>query len=294
MREEIIKDIRKQKGLTQKEVYTGIASKTFYSDFEAGKHSVEVSKFQGFLNNLGISQTEFDYFRDSREKNEEKLLDLEIDRLYKHGEFEALYDLFEDYKQHPHKEMRYLALKAYLLVLITNTNFYKFSRAPFSEIRVYLDNTKMWTLKEIKLGKLILLSFSEKAKAEEAQLYNRLVDELAKYEAFDSNIYYKEIGDLYFNRIQWLLMIHDISEAVAALLLYGDAITKADDLYLSLQFRFITCLVNTYLDYPTYSRELNSLMEQLDPIPTSETHFYKMISQLHLEKAKNYYQRYQE
>lgn len=66
MNEVIIKSIRKQKGLTQKEVYSGIASKTFYSDFEAGKHSVEVTKFQGFLNNLGISQAEFDYFRDSQ------------------------------------------------------------------------------------------------------------------------------------------------------------------------------------------------------------------------------------
>ncbi len=112
-------------------MYSGIASKTFYSDFEAGKHSVEVTKFQGFLNNLGISQAEFDYFRDSQIINEEKILDAEIDQLYNSGNFEALYEIFEKYKSHTHTEIRYLAIKAYLLVLITNTNFTIFLVLPF-------------------------------------------------------------------------------------------------------------------------------------------------------------------
>lgn len=293
MNAEIIKSIRKQKGLTQKEVYTGVCSKTFYSDFEAGKHSVEATKFQSFLTNLGISQSEFNYFKDSRMKNEEKSLNDEIDQFYKKGNFEALYEVFENYNQDSRTEIRYLAIKAYLLVLITNTNFYKFSRTPFSEILAYLDAMKMWTLKEIKLGKLVLLSYSEKDKASEKKLYTRLIDELVKYEAFDAKIYYEEIGDLYFNRIQWLLMINHIQEAKKCLHAYSEAIAKSDNLYLSLQLRFMTCIVNTYIDFPKYSQELSELLGQLNKIPTSETHFYKIISQLHMEKAKNYYQRYQ-
>lgn len=100
MNGKIIREIRKQKGFTQKEVYSGIASKTFYSDFEAGKHSVGVTKFQGFLKNLGISQKEFDYFKDSQQNNEEKVLDTKIDLLYKNGNFEVLYDIFEKYRGH--------------------------------------------------------------------------------------------------------------------------------------------------------------------------------------------------
>ena len=294
MNEVIIKSIRKQKGLTQKEVYSGIASKSFYSDFEAGKHSVEVTKFQGFLNNLGISQTEFDYFRDSQIINEEKILDADIDQLYNSGNFEALYEIFEKYKSHAHTEIRYLAIKAYLLVLITNTNFYNFSRAPFLEILTYLDTIKMWTLKEIKLAKLVLLSYSEKEKDKERSLYARLLDELAKYEIFEAKRYYEEISDLFFNRIQWLLMINDIDEAKDCLQLYERVITKADNLYFSLQLRFMTYIVNLYFDFPTYSQKINALLDQLSSMPTSETHFYKIISQLHMEKAKNYYQRYQE
>lgn len=294
MNGKIIKTIRKQKGYTQKEIYTGIASKTFYSDFEAGKHSVEVTKFKGFLNNLGISPTEFDYFKERFEKDEEKILEIEIDQLYSSGKFEALYEIFEKYHQHPKTEMRYLAIKAYLLVLITNTNFYKFSRSPFFEILAYLDAAKMWTLKEIKLGKLVLLSYSEKEKEKENKLYARLIDELAKYEIFEAKVYFEEIGDLYFNRIQWLLMINDIQEAKNCLQFYNEAVVKSDNLYLTLQLRFMSSIVNTYLDFPKYSQELNDQLTQLSSLPTSETHFYKIISQLHMEKAKNYYQRYQE
>lgn len=179
-------------------------------------------------------------------------------------------------------------------MLITNTNFYNFSRAPFLEILTYLDTIKMWTLKEIKLAKLGLLSYSEKEKDKERSLYARLLDELAKYEIFEAKRYYEEISDLFFNRIQWLLMINDIDKAKDCLQLYERVITKADNLYFSLQLRFMTYIVNLYFDFPIYSQKINALLDQLSSMPTSETHFYKIISQLHMEKAKNYYQRYQE
>ncbi|MEQ6990087.1 hypothetical protein ABQE29_14680 [Enterococcus avium] len=157
-----------------------------------------------------------------------------------------------------------------------------------------MDTIKMWTLKEIKLAKLVLLSCSEKEKDKERSLYARLLDELAKYEIFEAKRYYEEISDLFFNRIQWLLMINDIDEAKDCLQLYERVITKADNLYFSLQLRFMTYIVNLYFDFPIYSQKINALLDQLSSMPTSETHFYKIISQLHMEKAKNYYQRYQE
>ena len=242
---------------------------------------------------MGISLTEFDYFRNDHKTSEEKILDIEIEQLYKSGNFEALYAIFEKNKMHAHSEIRYLAIKAYLLVLITNTNFYKFSRAPFVEILSYLKTTKMWTLKEIKLGKIILLSYSEKEKEHAKHLYSRLLDELQKYERFEAKLYYEEISDLYFNRIQWLLMTNDIQEAKHCLKLYDKVLNKADSLYLSLQGRFMAYIVNLYFDFPTYSKKINELLDPLTDIATSETRFYKIISQLHMEKAKNYYQRHQ-
>ncbi|SES74691.1 Helix-turn-helix domain-containing protein [Enterococcus malodoratus] len=114
MYSEIIKQIRKAKGFTQKEVYTGIVSKTFYSDFEAGKYSVEITKFEAFLTNLGITYEEFEYFKNQSQTNDAALSQNTIDQLYKNGKFEELYDLYEEYCRDSNKELRYLAIQAYL------------------------------------------------------------------------------------------------------------------------------------------------------------------------------------
>lgn len=135
----------------------------------------------------------------------------------------------------------------------------------------------MWTLKEIKLAKLVLLSYSEKEKVKERSLYARLLDELAKYEIFEAKRYYEEISDLFFNRIQWLLMINDIDEAKDCLQLYERVITKADNLYFSLQLRFMTYIVNLYFDFPIYSQKINALLDQLAVCPLLKHTFTKLF-----------------
>lgn len=292
MYSEIIKQIRKVKGFTQKEVYTGIVSKTFYSDFEAGKYSVEITKFEAFLTNLGITYEEFEYFKNQSQTNDAALSQNTIDQLYKNGKFEGLYDLYEEYCRDSNKELRYLAIQAYLLVLITNTNFYKFSRTPFSEIVSELENAKMWTLKEIKLSKLVLLSLSEKERDKAAEIYKRIMQELEKYADFNPKIYYEEIGDLHFNRVQSLLIINDIEEAKAVLTTYKEIVQASDDLHLLIQLKFIENLVQLYLAFPEYQPKMKALLAQLSETPTSETHFYTIIFQIHQEKAKSYYERY--
>ncbi|GCF92703.1 transcriptional regulator [Enterococcus florum] len=289
---EIIKQIRKAKGFTQKEVYTGVVSKTFYSDFEAGKYSVEIAKFEGLLKNLGITYQEFEYFRNQSQRNEAKALEEKIDQLYKSGKFEELYDSYQEYRQHQTIELRYLASQAYLLVLITNPNFYQFSRDPFNEIVAELENAKMWTLKEIKLSKLVLLSFSEKEKKKAAAIHQRILQELEKYQSFDGKVYYEEVGDLYFNRIQSLLVIHDIEAAQASFEQYQQLIQQSDNLHLLIQMKFSEHLLQLYLDFPIYQPKLKALLQQLSETPTSETRFYQIIFQIHQEKAKSYYERY--
>ena len=289
----IIKKIRKGKGYTQKEVYTGVVSKTFYSDFEAGKYSIELIKFHELLKNLGISYQEFEYFNNQHETDEAQTVEQQVDLLYKNGKFEDLYALYETYKKHSNVDLRYLALHAYLLVLITNANYYKFSREPFNEIVAELENVKMWTLKEIKLSKLILLSFSEKDKHKSAQFYKRIVCELEKYRAFDSKRYYEEIGDLHFNHIQSQLVTNDIHSAHERLASYSELIAASDDLHLLLQWTFITHLVNLYRDFPDAQMKMEEFLAMLAGLPSSEVHFYSIIFQLHQEKSRNYYKRYQ-
>ncbi|EDN8098979.1 helix-turn-helix domain-containing protein, partial [Listeria monocytogenes] len=46
---ELIREIRLSKGLTQKEVYTGIISRSYAIGFEKGKHEITLSLFEEIL-----------------------------------------------------------------------------------------------------------------------------------------------------------------------------------------------------------------------------------------------------
>lgn len=289
---ETLKKIRKMKGFTQKEVYTDVVSKTFYSDFESGKYSISLDKFEGLLNNLNISYAEFTYFHNQKELSQSEQLDKTIDELYKNGKFEELYTIYEENHVSPKKEIRFLASKAYLLVLITYTNFYRFSREPLHEIVANLEIAKMWTLNEIKLAKLVLLSMSEQGKAESAALFERIKEELKKCQSFDTSIYFEEVGDLFFNRIQSLLIINDISEAENTLTTYAAIIQRCDNIHLFMQLHFIKLLLGLYLDYQANLNIMKRFLTQVKNIPASDCHFFHIIFEIHNEKAKNSWKRY--
>ncbi|NRD78499.1 helix-turn-helix transcriptional regulator [Bacillus sp. BRMEA1] len=288
-----MKSIRKQKGLTQKEVYSGVVSKSFYSDFEADKYSVTVDKFQGLLQNLNISFEEFLYFHNQMDLSDTQKLEKEIDAYYKQGKFEELFSIYQEFYTSSIREVRHLASKAYLLVLITNSNFYNFSRDPLNEIISNLEITKSWTLNEIKLAKLVLLSIPEKKMEESFKIYKKISEELSKYMNFSDLVYQKELADLYFNRIQSLLVLNNISEAEKVFQDYSNLMNGIDDLNLFIQFHFIEILLGLYLDYYVSKEEIDSFLQRIDNVPVSECHFYKIIFQIHNEKAKNYFLRYQ-
>jgi hypothetical protein len=177
--------------------------------------------------------------------------------------------------------------------LITNSNFYNFSRDPFNEIISNLEITNYWTLNEIKLAKLVLLSIPEKEMAESFKLYKKISEELSKYMNFSDLVYQKELADLYFNRIQSLLVLNNISEAEKVFQDYSNLMKGIDDLNLFIQFHFIEILLGLYLDYFVSKEEIDSFLRRIDNVPVSECHFYKIIFQIHNEKAKNYFLRYQ-
>ncbi|EAF9832813.1 Rgg/GadR/MutR family transcriptional regulator [Listeria monocytogenes] len=56
---ELIREVRLSKGLTQKEVYTGIISKSYAIGFEKGKHDITLVLFEEILERVMLSSDEF-------------------------------------------------------------------------------------------------------------------------------------------------------------------------------------------------------------------------------------------
>lgn len=54
-----IKKIRMIKGLSQKQVYANIISRSFANRLESGTNDIQAEKFLLILDNLGISPSEF-------------------------------------------------------------------------------------------------------------------------------------------------------------------------------------------------------------------------------------------
>ncbi|GAA0764807.1 Rgg/GadR/MutR family transcriptional regulator [Clostridium subterminale] len=63
----LIREIRLDKGLSQKEVYTGILSKSYSIEFEKGKHEIPVSIFREILVRISINPDEFFFLLKKRE-----------------------------------------------------------------------------------------------------------------------------------------------------------------------------------------------------------------------------------
>lgn len=63
----LIREIRLDKGLSQKEVYSGILSKSYVIEFEKGKHEISVSIFLQVLQRISINPDEFFFLLKSRQ-----------------------------------------------------------------------------------------------------------------------------------------------------------------------------------------------------------------------------------
>ena len=68
---EVVRKIRLSKGLTQKEVYLGIVSKSYAIEFEKGNHSISATLLLDILERLSLDMDEFLYISQDYRLNEQ-------------------------------------------------------------------------------------------------------------------------------------------------------------------------------------------------------------------------------
>lgn len=72
---ETLRKIRLKKGLTQKEVYENIISKSYAVEFEKGKHQISTYILLEILQNLSIEIDEFLFIANNYNMNEKTYYD---------------------------------------------------------------------------------------------------------------------------------------------------------------------------------------------------------------------------
>lgn len=150
-----IRKIRLIKGLTQKQVYTGIISRSFANRFESGSNDIQTEKFFQILNNLGISPNEFQYIHNNYQHPKVDQMLLKVSYLYETHSFSTLATWLKQHKNNHDAQVKIVA--GYAEILMSTFNSTQFPVTKNVETLTYhLLNEKNWTLQELKIiGALI-------------------------------------------------------------------------------------------------------------------------------------------
>ncbi len=150
-----IKKIRIIKGLSQKQIYTNIISRSFANRFESGTNDIQSEKFLMILDNLGISPSEFQYINNNYELPMAEQLLAKINYLYETHAFKTLSNWLKRHKKSHNVQIQIVS--GYAEVLLSSYSYHRF---PLSKniqmLMLHLLNEKSWTLQEIRMVKILI------------------------------------------------------------------------------------------------------------------------------------------
>lgn len=181
------KTIRKNKGLTQKEVCQDELTIATLSKFENGKSMPSYALISHLLHQVNMSFDEFEYLCSVDDFGEEKQLKLRFDAIITNAEFQAIHDLKMLCEKHLSRtsNKRIEELKD-ILELYLELHREDFSKKA-QEIALKLWNTiaikKEWYVSELKLLNQILFYFPDNLVFDVA---DRILERIKEYEAFQN------------------------------------------------------------------------------------------------------------
>lgn len=154
----ILREIRIRKGLSQKEVYTGIISKSYAIEFEKGKHVMRVDLLIQILERISMEIDEFMYVSRGHQLSNHARYIYDYSRFANTHNIPALYELLENL---PYDDTLMSAVSAAeircriaVLKKMEKTGIYSPKDAPAEDKKIildYLNTIESWTLQEVQL-----------------------------------------------------------------------------------------------------------------------------------------------
>ena len=152
---ETIHQIRLSKGLTQKEVYSGVISRSFASRFERGANDIGASKLFAILDNLAISADELRFIHQNYQPSAYDQAFWTIRHAYETQNFPALAAWIREHQHSPHAYEQLIASYASILLLAydhRSIGVTAATRPAFDHLR----QSQTWTLQELKLVTVLI------------------------------------------------------------------------------------------------------------------------------------------
>ncbi|EAE1629878.1 Rgg/GadR/MutR family transcriptional regulator, partial [Listeria monocytogenes] len=186
---ELIREIRLSKGLTQKEVYTGIISRSYAIGFEKGKHEITLSLFEEILKRIMVSLDEFFFIYREFSSTEDDSFWIDFAELSGVNDVVGMQALLDKItlERTEQTEVR----KAILHTRIQTINHYLrtnvFDESNISDeykkiIHDYLWKMQTWTLEEVRIFANGISFFEEEV---QIHFYQIMLKSYEKYRYYD-------------------------------------------------------------------------------------------------------------
>ncbi|WP_462259112.1 Rgg family transcriptional regulator [Vagococcus teuberi] len=150
----VVRDIRLNKGYSQKYLYSGIVSKTYAIEFEKGLHDMSVTKFMDVLARLEMGYKEFKFIANNYQSPEEVTSDALVAIAANRGDIETLRKLRAYYDTLKTKEDEVLKARLNLLIYAYEESGKKhiepavYKKEDVEILKNYLVSIDSWTISE--------------------------------------------------------------------------------------------------------------------------------------------------
>lgn len=281
------KKIRTSKNISQKEVYSGIISRSFFQKFEKGQHSISVEKFQLLLNRINITYEEFMYQHHNKLLTTDYYL-LEIFEAYWKKDTTSLSDLYDTLRLSPNRTEVFLSRVSLLFKNILLR--YSEDNDNFVFIFDYLDEISNWSFFETRLFNNIMtvVPFDKRNQYfKKAQSFFKQSKELATINSEYANWH----SYIYINYVHLLLEKKEFSLAKKAL---SDMKIHNQTLYTNerneLAYVFLESIIGLYnLENRHESIKIQKkIIAWLQVINKTNRELYLTLTNIHQSKSESY------
>lgn len=150
-----VREIRKIKGLTSLEVYSGIISKSFASRFENGINEIGSEKLFMVLDNLSMSADEFRFIQNDYHQSKSQELRHQLDAAYDVHNLQVMGKIINENKNSSQPNFRSIAVTGQILLDAYHSKDFVVTSA-MNDLWNKLFQSKTWTIQEIKDASILL------------------------------------------------------------------------------------------------------------------------------------------
>ncbi|HAT53723.1 MAG TPA: hypothetical protein DCW31_00460 [Lactobacillus sp.] len=286
------RQIRVSKGLSQKEVYLGVMSRSYYAAFEHGDYNISAEKLIAVVANLRLTMAEFMFIARGDQSSAPDQLRYQIYVLYNRWNLDELMAIFERYRHSDDQLQRFNAILAYALVYITSNHSLKMNTAPIDELRLYFTNLKTWTLSDAETASILLSLFHVQPVQEGQHIFDEIVSTIHRFTAlYDrANDLASTLANAYLDWLQTLLIEHHYQLAHECIAQMETETMFDQNMEAVVIRRLADILVRLYDDYPQAKRDGDNLLNWLTALRYGQANMLIAIFEVHKLRGQTHYE----